>query len=191
MSNAINLSHAVAAFLGDAGAAVSIVGAALHSAIGTLAQHGTRAPIDKAAAIVAAIKGTGRRDVAMREGWAAALVVVKGIKAGRHDEAGATELADKAAEAFELAAGAILNTVTVKAKADPAKVAARAFAVLKGLTDAQLTRALTGADAADVLASIARVQAGATVKATKAAPVKVTKAAPVKAGTVVAELLAA
>lgn len=177
MSKSITLRAALAAFMGDGESAVSIVAAAVAVAVATLAQHGTRAPLDDASTYCATAKGTAKRFAALRAGWSAVEGTMRGIAPGKMDGPAASALGESAADAFTLAAGAILGAAIVKGKADPLKAGARALATLKALSAAQLRKVFAGEHGADVLAAIAAMQAASV--------------APVKADTVAARVIKA
>jgi hypothetical protein len=168
MSKQLTLRAALAAFMGDGEAACDVVAIALHSAVTTYAQHGTRAPLDDASAFCANAKGNAKRFAALRAGWDAVAPILRTVKPGKSDAEASQDAATRCADAFTLAAGAVLGAVAVKGKGDPVKAGTQAAGRLAKLTPAHLRRVLATNEGRDMLAAIARVQAEGEARAVKA-----------------------
>lgn len=190
MSKAPSLVVILKAFLGDKDAALSLVADALHSAIVTMAAHGTRAPVDDACALIQSLKGKTTNEKAMRAGLFAIVVTPQafaagtvktceliGLNAGKHAGDAAPVLADDIVAVFMAAAGEILTAPKVTyAKPGAADTAARALKALGALTDAQVTAALRTTVGADFAARVARIAAVSTAAADVAQAAKAAQA---------------
>lgn len=175
----ITFAQALQAFMGDKDAATAIVGDAIRAAVTLYCAHGNDGHIVEALRFVASLKGASVKVRALQAGVQASGLSLKGpegkqravyahcaaAKGGEQSEA----FGERAEADFSLAVGEVFTTPTKPAKADPAKVAARAMEALEGLTDKQLMAALSTHAGADMLARIARLQSVAAAEAAKAA----------------------
>jgi hypothetical protein len=154
------LTHTLQAFLGNAEAAVSLLGDALCAAVITMAQHGTRAPVDEAIALIEALKGRTLKEKAARAGLAAVIAQIRGFKPGTVTKDDAATIGAAVASGFVLAAVELMTAPKVTyAKPSGADVASRALKTLAELNDAQVSALLKTAAGADLMARMARVQA--------------------------------
>lgn len=149
------LSTIIAAFLGDAESAVSIVGDALSAAVTLMAQHGTRQPVDDAIALIEKLSGRTLRERAIKAGLSAVSVNIKMIKVGKTTAADAETMGNDTACAFTLAAVETLTAIKAPGKkATASETAARALKALKGLSDVQILAMLKTPDGADLLTRV-------------------------------------
>lgn len=145
------LSTILSAFLGDVEAGTIIVGDALHAAVVTMAQHGTRAPVDEAVKMIDALSLRSVREKALRAGLDAVRGAIKGIKAGKVTADAAQTLGADISASFVLACGEVLTAPKAPPVKAPADIVARAVKALAGVSDAALSKALRDAGAADLL----------------------------------------
>ena len=165
------LTATIQAFLGNAEAAVTLLGDALCAAVIVMAQHGTRAPVDEAITLIEALKGRTLKEKAARAGLAAVVDQIRAFKPGTITKEDAATIGAAVASGFVLAAVELMTAPKVTyAKPAATNVATRAVKTLAELTDTQVSAMLKTAAGADMLARFARVQAIAdSVKAAKQA----------------------
>jgi hypothetical protein len=157
------LTNIISVFLGDAEAAVSLVADALQSAFYTMAVHGTRAPMDEAAKMVADMTKGTKRERALKAGFAAIAEIVGAIEPGKVTKEAAKTAGEALHAEFSVFAADVLNMRVAKAKT-PAKaapkavdIAAQALAALATLTDKEMSAALATNDGADLAARLQRI----------------------------------